>query len=511
MSGKVYLVGAGPGSEELLTLKAYRLIRNAEVIIYDRLVGDEILTYANEQAEMIYVGKKAGFHAKTQQEINEIIVNKAKENKVVVRLKGGDPFVFGRGGEEVLRLIEEGIPYEVVPGISSSLAVPSYAGIPVTHRNLSTSFHVITGHEDPTKQEEGVDYSVLAKLNGTLIFLMGLNQIHRITSELIKYGKSKDTPAAVLSKGTTVDEKIVIGTLQDIEEKAEGLASPAIIVVGSVVELSDVIRWRNKLPLYGKKILITREEKAGEELVHKINELGGKAYHVPTIAVTPRPIKELEKMYDNVASYQWILFSSVPAVELFFDGLLQYKKDVRALVNAKLAAMGKSTKEAIEKHGYQVDYMPKEYIAESLVKGLAEVITKEDSILIPRSSRGRNTLPEGIEKLGASVDIVPLYDIQIPPYDKEKLHKIIKQVDMLTFTSGSTVDHFVEMIDQEFLEMAHSKKVISIGPVTTKTAEKYGFTVEKTAYPHTSEGLLKTIVEVYEHVSDSSGQKIESQ
>lgn len=497
MQNMVYLIGAGPGDIGLITVKGLECIKKADVLIYDQLANERFLEEAPETAEKIYVGKKAGCHALPQDKINELIAQKAKENKVVVRLKGGDPYVFGRGGEEAIHLLEENIPFQVVPGISSSISAPSYAGIPVTHRAVATSFHVITGHEDPTKEEESVDYEALARVSGTLIFLMGFGNLEKICSELIRFGKSPETPAAVVYRGTSPEQKVVTGNLKDIVEKSSHLSPPSIIVIGDVVNLREQLNWFEKKPLFGRKIMVTRSRHQASTLVDKIQELGGSAVEFPTIEIKPNSnTDELINMYENLKNYNWLIFTSVNSVEIFFENLKKYNFDIRDIGTARICAIGKVTQEAIEKRLLKVEVTPPDYIAEALIECLKNSIKEGDKVLIPRADVAREILPEQLREFGAGVDVVSLYETVIPTHSRESLAKKLEKVDTITFTSSSTVSNFIEILGKDNLNLLENKKIASIGPITTETAIKEGLTVNKTANEHTINGLVEILLEL---------------
>ncbi|OGI02651.1 MAG: uroporphyrinogen-III C-methyltransferase [Candidatus Melainabacteria bacterium GWF2_37_15] len=480
----VYLVGAGPGDEDLITLKGLECTKKADVIVYDNLVNDQLLSYAKQDAEIIYVGKKINQHTLPQDKINELLVEKAKQDKVVVRLKGGDPFVFGRGGEEAIALKENNIPFEIVPGISSSIAALAYAGIPITHRAISTSFHVITGHEDPTKEEESVNYELLSKLSGTLVFLMGLNNLPKITSLLQKYGKAPSTPVAVISKGTTPQQKVATGTLENIGNKVDSITHPAIIAVGEVINLREYINWFEKKPLFGRKILVTRARHQASALSQKIKELGGMAVEFPTIEIQP-----LEFELQGLNNYDWIIFTSVNGVEVFFEKL----DDVRSIGNAKICAIGEATKQAVEKYHLKVEITPSEYIAEALIEELKPLIKKCDKVLIPRADVAREVLPQQLQELGAEVTVLPLYKTTLPNKSADELKEILQDIDTITFASSSTVKNFVEILGKENLNLLNNKKIACIGPITAETAKGLGLTVHIMPEEYTIERLTDVL------------------
>lgn len=495
---KVYLVGAGPGDYKLITLKGLECIQKADVILYDRLIGDKLLDYRKENAELIYVGKAPDRHAYSQEEINELLVEKAKEGKIVTRLKGGDPFVFGRGGEEAQALRAENISFEIIPGITSAIAVPAYGGIPVTHRNVSTSFHVITGNEDPTKEENSVNYEALAKLEGTLIFLMGMKNIREICTNLIKYGQRKDRPVAVIMNGTTTKQRVAKGTLQDIHEKIKekNITNPAIIIVGEVVNLSEIISWYENKPLFGKKILVTRTRQQASSLVQKIEELGGEAIEFPTIEIqAPESFDEIDRAIGEIEKYQWIIFTSRNGVEAFFNRMKKLSFDVRLLKDAKLCAVGPVTAKALTDMGFNIEYMPEEYKAEDMVEGLKDRIKQGDQILLPRANIGRELLVNELEKLGALVDNIHVYNTAISKESQNTLLEQLKDqsIHIITFTSSSTVKNFIEILGQENISLLEGIKIAAIGPITQETAKELGLHVDIMAKEYTIDGLVQAM------------------
>jgi uroporphyrinogen III methyltransferase / synthase len=499
MEARVYLVGSGPGDESLVTLKAIKCIKMADVLVYDNLINNSLLTFCKPEAEKIYAGKKINQHTFNQNEINQLLIDKARTNKVVVRLKGGDPFVFGRGGEEALALHKEGIPFEVVPGVTSAVAVPAYAGIPVTHREISTSFHVITGHEDPTKEKESVDYKALASLHGTLIFLMGLNNLKKICSELMRHGKPASTPVAVISKGTTPDQKIASGTLENIGENLDGITYPAIIVVGEVINLRENLNWFEKKPLFGRKIMVTRARHQASKLSEKIEYLGGQAIEFPTIEIQPNEDEsELEHMFNALNTYDWVIFTSTNGVEIFFEKLVKFKKDIRDLGKAKLCAIGDATREALEKRHLKVEFTPSEFIAEKLVAGLKEMVRAGERVLIPRAEVAREILPQELREIGVIVDVIPLYKTIIPEHQKDMLVELLQHVDVVTFASSSTVSNFVKIIGKENMHLLTNIKMACIGPVTMQTAREQGINNCFIAKDYTIQGLVDLLLTIYE-------------
>ncbi|WP_432401674.1 uroporphyrinogen-III C-methyltransferase [Wukongibacter sp. M2B1] len=499
MSGKVYLVGAGPGDYKLITLKGLECIEKADVILYDRLINPKLLKYAKENVEIIYVGKAPNAHSYTQEEISQLILEKALEGNVVTRLKGGDPFVFGRGGEEALLLLEHDVPFEIVPGITSAISVPAYAGIPVTHRNVSSSFHVITGHEDPLKNKSSLDYEALGKLKGTLIFLMGVKNIESISSNLIKNGQSTERPVAVIRRGTTAEQKTLTGTLGNISQKVSecGFKNPAIIIVGEVVNLAQSLSWLDKRPLFGKRILVTRTRTQASKLTEKIEALGGEAIEYPTIKIVENDDHtDIDKAIGQIEQYKWIVFTSVNGVRFFFDRMHKLSFDIRLLKNAKICAIGPATAKELNDKGLVVDSIPEEYRAESIIEDLKDKIKAGDKILLPRADIARKVLEEELIKLGADVDNIHVYKTIVPQQESDELISLFenKKIDMVTFTSSSTVKNFCEILGTENLELLTDVLIAVIGPITAQTAKEIGVKVDIEATEYTIDGLVDAIV-----------------
>ncbi|WP_432665689.1 uroporphyrinogen-III C-methyltransferase [Wukongibacter baidiensis] len=499
MSGKVYLVGAGPGDYKLITLKGLECIEKADVILYDRLINPKLLKYAKENVEIIYVGKAPNAHSYTQEEISQLILEKALEGNVVTRLKGGDPFVFGRGGEEALLLLEHNVPFEIVPGITSAISVPAYAGIPVTHRNVSSSFHVITGHEDPLKNKSSLDYEALGKLKGTLIFLMGVKNIESISSNLMKYGQSSERPVAVIRRGTTADQRILTGTLGNISQKVteHGFKNPAIIIVGEVVNLAESLSWFDKKPLFGKRVLVTRTRTQASKLSEKIEELGGEAIEYPTIKIVENDDHtDIDKAIGQIEQYKWIVFTSVNGVKFFFDRMQKLSFDIRLLKNAKLCAIGPATSKELSDKGFVVDSIPEEYRAESIIDDLKDKINAGDKILLPRADIARKVLEEELIKLGADVDNIHVYKTIVPEHESSELISLLeeKKIDIVTFTSSSTVKNFCKILGMENLELLKGVLVAAIGPITAETAHEIGVKVDIEAKEYTIDGLVDAII-----------------
>ncbi len=498
--GKVYLIGAGPGDVKLITIKAMEVIQRADVVVYDRLANPRLLSFAKEDAELIYVGKKSSQHTLTQDKINQLLVDKANEGKIVARLKGGDPFVFGRGGEEAEELLEDNIEFEIVPGITSAIAVPAYAGIPVTHRTATSSFKIITGHEDPTKDESQIDWDILGKDESTLIFLMGVSNLGKITQKLIEKGKCKDTPIALIQWGTRPEQRTVTGTLETIIKivEEEKISSPAIIIVGNVVKLRGKLNWFEKKPFFGKRILVTRAREQASGLSREIESLGGEAFEFPAIKIAEMEDKsKLDQAIYSASDYDWLIFTSVNGVKFFFKRMNELKKDIRTLGNAKICAIGPVTKKSLEDKGLLVDYMPEKFVAEKVIDGLKEFLTPGDKILLPRGDLARPILVESLKDMKMDVKEVITYRTLAENRDQEELLEKLedKMIHLITFTSSSTVTNFLKIFSdkQKQEELLAGVKIACIGPITAATAEAKGLIPDLIAEDYTIEGLIEVI------------------
>jgi uroporphyrinogen III methyltransferase/synthase len=488
MVGKVYLVGAGPGDYKLMTLKGWECLKQADVLVYDRLVNSVFLNAVRENCELIYVGKKSNNHTLPQSEINALLVKKAKEGKCVVRLKGGDPYVFGRGGEEGEAMVAHGIDFEVVPGISSAIGGLAYAGIPITHRDCASSFHVITAHLKNERKE--LDWDTLAKLDGTLVFLMGANSLNEISKGLIKAGKSTGTPVALVHRASTPKQYVEITTLEEmVEAYAE---SPVLIVIGDVVNLHEKLNFFEKKPLFGKNVMVTRARKQSMTLVDRLLELGANVIEVPTIEIVPLPSKEeLGVEINQLALYQYIVFTSVNTVDIFFSKLDEMRYDARSLAGVQVVAIGKQTAKALSMKGIKADIVPELATLEGLVTRLTPLVKQTDRILIPKAKKTRPVLKE---QLPASITEVVLYETRMDTIQKGKIVDYFNQelVDYLTFSSSSTVENFIQLIGADYQDLVGRVKIISLGPITTQTIEKAGLTVYKEA----REPLIDAMVEL---------------
>jgi uroporphyrinogen III methyltransferase/synthase len=503
MKAKVYLVGAGPGDPGLITVKGKECIQTADVIIYDYLASPALLKYARKSAELIYVGKKGGDHTLSQDQINALIVEKAKTGGTVTRLKGGDPFIFGRGGEEAEVLFKAGVSFEIVPGVTSAIAAPAYAGIPLTHRKLTSTLAFVTGHEDPKKEETSINWAALATGIGTLVFLMGVKNLPKITRQLMDHGKSPGTPVALVRWGTTPSQVTVSGTLETIVEKVRstGLKAPALIVVGDVVNLRPTLKWFEKRPLLGKRIIVTRARQQASDLVGQLSDLGAECLEYPTIRIiAPKDPEPLQQALKNLPTYDWIVFTSVNGVIHFFEHLFAAGKDVRALSKMQTAAIGPATAEQLRKFGLYSDIVPEAYRAESVVEAFKEMNLKGKKVLLPRAREARPILPVELTKMGAQVDEIPAYETLKPTENAGDLTKQLeeKRVDLITFTSSSTVKNFKALLPPDsFQKLMQGVVIASIGPITTDTAKQLDFDVHISAEPFTIPGLVEAILQYY--------------
>jgi uroporphyrinogen III methyltransferase/synthase len=497
--GKVFLVGAGPGDPGLITVTGLERIREADVIVYDRLVSARLLEHARVDAELIYVGKLPDADdGHDQDSINRTLIEQARQGRNVVRLKGGDPFVFGRGGEEAEALRDAGIPFEVVPGITSAIAVPAYAGIPVTHRGVASSFAVVTGHEDPAKEETAIDWAHLATAVDTLVFLMGVKNLPDIVARLTEHGRSPQTPVAVIQWGTRPEQRTVTGTLADIAGvvEAAGLRPPAITVVGEVVRLRETISWFEDRPLFGKRVLITRTRRQAGNLARLLADEGAIPVELPSIEIEPIEDREavdaaIETL--QAGGYAWAAFTSANAVELFFEQLAERGLDARAFSGARIAAIGPATAQSLAVRGLRADAVPDEYVAEAVVEALRGQIAPGDRVLLPRAESARAELVRGLEAMGAAVDEIPIYRAAVPSEASPEVLAELRagRIDVVTFTSSSTVRNLLAMLgDPSALERP---LIACIGPITAQTALELGLRVDVVAEEYTVEGLVAAL------------------
>jgi uroporphyrinogen III methyltransferase/synthase len=503
-SGHVYLVGAGPGDPGLLTLKGKACIEKADVLVYDYLASSYLLTYAREGAESIYVGKKGADHTLKQHEINHLLVEKAGQGLTVTRLKGGDPFIFGRGGEEVEALIEAGISYDIVPGVTSAVAAPAYAGIPLTHRKYTSTLAFITGHEDPEKTSSRIDWQALATGIGTLVFFMGVKNLPRIVEQLTRHGMPPETLIALIRWGTTPRQETVTGTLGNIVQKvkAAGLKAPAIIVVGDVVELRETMQWFENKPLMGKRIVVTRAREQASDLLQLLNAAGADCLECPTIQIAPPDDWEpLDRAIQSLSDYHWLVFTSVNGVGFFFKRLFELGQDVRALHHIKTACIGPATEKRLKDFGLTCDILPESYRAESVVEAFKHQQIAGKKILLPRAGKARPILPKELSIMGAEVDEIPVYVTRIAEDNTATLLARLtdQHIDCITFTSSSTVGNFKKLIPEgAFKQLLAPVTVACIGPITADTARELGFDVHLVADTYTIPGLVDALIAHYE-------------
>ena len=499
-AGLVALVGAGPGDPGLITVKALEYIKRADAIVYDRLVNPVLLEHTSESCELIYVGKTPKRHTRTQDEINDILITEARKGKLVVRLKGGDPFLFGRGGEEAEALAAEGLPFEVVPGVTSAIAAPAYAGIPVTHREVASSVAVVTGHEDPEKTRSSVDWAALANGPDTLVVLMGLGNLPAITRSLIDAGKPPDTPAALVQDATTLDQKSLWGTLENIARKANdaGLRPPAVAIFGDVARLSEKIPWYDTRPLSNRRVLVTRARKQASALSFRLAALGAEVIELPAIEITQSPEQRnaLENAVVRVQCYDWAIFTSVNGVNLFFDHWQALGKTTRSLKDLEIAAIGPETAKAVGNYGFSVSIIAAAYTAEGLLDSLSSVDLQGKKVMLARAEGSRPELPVGLNEMGATVDEFRIYRASGPQSKPEKAIQRLRtgEVDIATFASSSTVRNLVDMLEGN-VEPLKDARVACIGPVTAATAQELGLNVAIVAREHTIPGLIDAILE----------------
>jgi len=499
--GKVYIIGAGPGDPGLVTIRGAQCIAEADVIVYDHLVSPEILRHAGGKARLIYAGKQGGDHTLSQWEINALLKKEAEAGAIVARLKGGDPFIFGRGGEEAEVLKEAGIPFEVIPGISSAVAVPAYAGIPLTHRDHTVSVAFVTGHEDPTKGRSDLDWSTLAGI-GTLVFLMGVKNLPVIAKNLILHGKDAATPVALIRWGTTPSQETLTGTLGDIVAKAEKrrFTPPSILVVGTVVGLRETLNWFETKPLFGRGIVITRPEAQAEDLSELLRRKGARVIPFPVIRIAPPENWDgLDKALDRLKGYRWIIFTSANGVAFFFRRLKERGRDIRDLKGIRIATIGPATASAVEALGIRVDLVPEEFISEGVVKAFAGQDLQGSRVLLPRAKEARDVIPEGLASMGALCDVVTAYRTVRSDRDPSELKPLFDagKIDVVTFTSPSTVTHFLGIMGPDF-RLPSDVRIACIGPVTEAAAKKAGLSVDILQERYTIPGLVDAIAAFFQ-------------
>ncbi len=495
---KVYLLGAGPGDPGLLTLRAKDILSRADVVVYDYLANKAFLEFARPDAEVYYVGKKGGDHTLPQDKINELLVAMASSGKMVARLKGGDPYVFGRGGEEAEELVAAGCPFEVVPGVPSAVAAPAYAGIPITHRSFCSSVSFITGHEDPGKAESSLNWKAFATSGSTLVFFMGVKNLPSISKNLIEAGLPGDTPAALVRWGTTCRHKSLVATVATMPEEAarQGFTPPSLFIVGGVVSLHDTLSWYEKRPLLGQGVVVTRSRAQASDLVRLLSEQGACCYEFPSIEIAPlldpSPVHEAIGALFN---YDWVVFTSANGVNCFFNEIDALELDARVLAGIRVAAIGPATAQALARRGIRADFVPKRFVAESVVEGLLSHGAAGAKILIPRAREAREVLPERLCEAGADVTVLPVYDTKPVEQDPAEIVEAIKsgEIRYVTFASSSTVTNFFASIAPELLKEA-GVKTACIGPITAKTLGEYGFTPDVMAQAYTVPSLAEAVI-----------------
>lgn len=498
--GMVYLVGAGPGDAGLLTLRGAAVLGRADLVVYDALVNTELLRLAPASAERLYAGKRAAAHALPQEELNALLVKRAREGRTVVRLKGGDPYVFGRGGEEAEELAAAGIPFEVIPGISSMVAAPNYAGIPLTHREHCSSFQVITGHEDPTKPETVLDWGLIARNPGTKVVLMGVERIGAIARELISGGLAGSTPVALIRWGTTGAQQTLVSTLQEVEGQvaAAGFTAPAVTIIGSVVNLRAKLNWFEKRPLFGRRIVVTRTRQQASQLSEELVELGAEVWEIPTIRIAPpTDHNPLVDAITGIAEYNWLVFTSPNGVTEFFNYFFKAYSDLRAIGNVRFAAVGPATAAKLAELHLAVDVMPEEYVAAKVAKAIHAFENVENlRVLLLRAEVANPGLPKELDALGAIVDDVACYRTVPETEDVtgSAARLQVEGADWITFTSSSTVENFHARFDlPKLLAQFPRMGTASIGPETTKALGALGIKPTVEAAKHTIPGLVEAL------------------
>lgn len=498
--GKVYLVGAGPGDLGLVTLRAKECVEQADVIVYDHLANPAILGWAPDNVEIIYAGKRAGERALNQEKINAVLIEKAREGKQIVRLKGGDPFVFGRGAEEAEAIADAGIEFEIVPGITSAIAGPAYAGIPVTHRAENSHVTFFTGHEDPAKAESAIDYAALAKLGGTQVMLMGVERIQSITREMLVNGVRADLPVALVRWATTGRQETLTGTLQDIGQRVVDtrFEAPAVAVFGEVVALRESLNWYEKRPLSGKRIVVTRTRKQAGALSSRLRALGAEIIELPTIRIEPPTnLREFAELVQDAHAYDWIVFTSANGVEAFFEIFFKLYDDTREIGGTRIAAIGPATAQRVADFHLHVDLQPDEFVAESVIREFQKQGGVENlRILLVRAEKARDVLTKQLSSLGAIVDEALAYRTVPETRDTTGAHRQLLEegADLVTFTSSSTVENFLAL----GLPWPKGMQVASIGPITSKTAREHGLRIGIEARRHDIGGLVEAIEKFFE-------------
>jgi uroporphyrinogen III methyltransferase/synthase len=493
VNGRVYLVGAGPGDPGLMSVRSLELIAIADAIFYDRLIPPGALAGARPDAELVYVGKQPGVPSVPQEEIGERLIEAAQAGQSVVRLKGGDPFVFGRGGEEGEALREAGVEFEVVPGITAGVAATAYAGIPVTHRDDSSAVAFVTGHEDPEKAESALDWAALARFPGTLVFYMGVKRLPENATALVEAGRDPDEPAAAIERGTMPGQRTITATLGTLAEavERESVKAPALIVVGEVARRREQLGWLERRPLHGRRVVVTRARAQASGLARTLRELGADVVELPAIQIEPRlDSQEVRDAVARIGDYSLVCLTSPNGVHLLFEAMQAAGQDARALAGATVAAIGPGTARALAQHGIAADVVPERFVAEALVEALADTEVEGKPVLVARAAEARDVLPDALRERGAEVDVVPLYETVREQPDEAEVERA-QEADYVTFTSSSTVTNLVEALGDRFPKNA---RVLSIGPVTSETARAAGLEVAVEAERHDVDGLLAALL-----------------
>ncbi len=501
--GKAYLIGAGPGDPRLITIRGREILEKAEVVIYDYLAGTKLLDYVPKGAEFIYAGKKGGDHTHTQDEINTMLVDRVRSGKLVVRLKGGDPFIFGRGGEELEELVKADLHFEAVPGVTSASAAATFAGVPITHRDCTSSVAFITGHENPDKKESRVAWDKISTGVGTLVFYMGIKNLPSITANLIEHGRDPQTPVAVVRWASRPNQRSVVGTLADIADivKEQGIKPPALTIVGDVVNYRETLNWYENRHLFGQRIIVTRTREQASELVALLEENGATCLERPTIGIQPPDSwQQTDEAIGQLDTFDWLIFTSIHGIHCFFDRLFSRNLDARALKGCKIAAVGRVTADCLREYGLNADLIPEKFTGEGLAAALLDQSIKDKSILIPRAQVARDVLEKSLASAGAKVFIAPVYQNVPPAADGEALRAELEagDVDMVTFTSSSTVTNFVGMLGMAgpaLQALLAGVKIAAIGPITAKTVVEHGLTVDIQPQTYTIVDLVHAIVD----------------
>jgi uroporphyrinogen III methyltransferase/synthase len=509
MKGKVYIVGAGPGDVGLLTVKGLHCLRKAEVLVYDFHLNVQVLNYINNSAEFIYAGKRGGQHTMAQDEINRTLIEKAKEGKIICRLKGGDPFVFGRGGEEAEALSKEGIEFEIIPGVSSAVAAPAYAGIPLTHRLYSSSLAIVPGYEDESKKESTIQWEKLSTGVGTIVFLMAVKNIALVCKRLMENGRNPETPVAVIRWGTRSNQTTIVGNLKNIPDlvKERDIKPPAVMVVGDVVKLRENLNWYEKKPLFGQRVLVTRGSSRGFE---PLEELGAEVMEFPTIEIVPpEDWKAMDKAIHAVESYDWLIFTSTNSVKFFFQRFFALNKDIRDLKGIKICAIGSKTASKVSEFGMNIEIVPEEFNAEGLIKAFIqthivpvgtgqsrEQKLKGIRILLPRAETAREVFPQKVRELGGTLDVVTAYRAVRPDVQGKRLRRFLKEgrISIATFTSAATFHNFLLIMENDAQNLLEGVAIAVIGPVTARAVEKKGLKIDIIPKQATIEAMVQEII-----------------